>query len=82
MLSYRYTNGSGYYDWSLSPFKVINLLDGHAFPAYTRQELPVYNLNGSVAGNVLYLPFINFSCLEQQFPELGHHIVKIPIGEK
>lgn len=83
----RYANSSGYLDWSLSPFKVYNLLDGRAFPAFTSHELQVYDLSGNPNsdefGNaLLFLPFINFSCLEQQFPELSQYLVERSVDEK
>ena len=62
---------SGYVDFSLSPFEVVNLLDGLAFPGYAAHQLQLYDINGNRiqdnAGNdLLYLPFIDFECLQME----------------
>ena len=59
---------SGYIQWSLSPFPVSSLLDGHAFPAYSTHALSMYDDSGNIITNehgepILYLPFIDFECL-------------------
>ena len=60
---------SGYVNWSQSVFDIKVLVDGFAFPSYTAQELVYVNDDGtevkSNAGTPLYLPFINFTCLEK-----------------
>ena len=65
---------SGYARWSTTAFNISDLLDGFAFPAYTAQELEyvsddgdsvhIISNNGS-RGTPLYLPFINFTCLQE-----------------
>lgn len=68
---------SGYANWSSTVFEVSDLIDGSAFPAYSAQSLELLNGDGSTAsvirGDVkdnsppLYLPFINFECLTNNF---------------
>ena len=60
---------SGYVEWSQSVFLVSDLLDGEAFPAYNAQSLELLSddgedpLNGSSSDPPLYLPYIDFTCL-------------------
>ena len=73
-ISYRHTTVSGYLEWSHNSFKVDNLLDGHAFPSFTSQNLQIHKLNEIATDDLLYLPFINCSCLQEKFPELNQHL--------
>ena len=62
-------------DFSLSPFQVINLVDGAAFPGYAAQQLQFYDQMGervtdNMNNDLLYLPFINFSCILEEVPSL------------
>lgn len=62
------SRSSGYVDWSLSTFRVANLIDGSAFPGFASHRLQLYNREGEriedANGNdLLYLPFIDFDCL-------------------
>jgi hypothetical protein len=66
---------SGYANWSTTSYEVDVLVDGSAFPAFTAQSLKFVNDDGSAVevvdgpggdGNLpLYLPFINFTCIEE-----------------
>ncbi len=69
------SRASGFVSFSVSPFQVINLLDGAAFPGFAAQQLQLYDLNGNIltddSGNdLLYLPFIDFKCLINEIPEI------------
>lgn len=59
---------AGYVNWSVSPFLVDVLFNGSAFPAPSALELQLYNGSEVVTdenGNdLLYLPFVNYTCLE------------------
>lgn len=67
-----YQGLSGYANWSHSVFPVSILINGGAFPAFTAQSLEIFDddgddVNGTYgSGNPpLYLPFINFTCLNE-----------------
>ena len=68
---------SGYANWSSTPFRLADLVDGSAFPSYSAQSLEIFNPDGSEIENVflaqerytgssppLYLPFVDFDCLD------------------
>ena len=61
---------SGYVNWSTTSFDILDLFDGDAFPAYSAQKLKSVNEDGSdvtiLSGGeeALYLPFIDFDCLD------------------
>ena len=59
-------------DFTLSEFKIINLLDGDAFPGFAAQQLQLYNGQDRVqddnGNDLLYLPFIDFECLRGTIP--------------
>lgn len=60
-------------DWTLSDFTVVKLLDGSAFPAFSAQELQLYDINGDIitgrnGSNALYLPYVDFDCLVRMDP--------------
>ena len=64
---------SGYANWSTTSFRIDDLVDGSAFPAYSAQELDYENEDGTeVQSNAtrdstpLYLPFIDFDCLQEE----------------
>ena len=80
-------NESRYLDWSLTPFEVHSLVDGQSFPAFTNQHLRLRYFNGSIVKDdsgepVLYLPFVNFSCLEYKFPNVSIDLVHVSIDGK
>ena len=80
-------NSSDYLEWSLSSFKVDSLIDGRAFPAFTAHKLLIYDLNGQkildeLGDELLYLPYIDFECVSEQFPELHQYFRHVAIGEK
>ena len=66
---------SGYVNWSLTTFTLEKLVDGNTFPAFAAHELQLYDMDGEVItrdpqeggrsgeDGVLYLPYINFTCL-------------------
>ena len=69
---------SGYVNWSLTTFTVDKLLDGDTFPAFSAQELQVYDTAGNILPEAesggffssndeygVYLPFVDFECLSQ-----------------
>ena len=66
---------SGYVEWSQSVFLVSDLLDGEAFPAYNAQSLELLSddgedpSDGSSSDPPLYLPYINFTCLNNYLVE-------------
>ena len=68
---------SGYANWSTTEFSLDDLLDGDAFPAYSAQSLEYQNPDGSEVevisgdsrGTPLYLPFVNFACLDIMAPD-------------
>ena len=64
------SRASGYVDWSLSTYRVANLLDGEAFPGFTAHSLQLYDSLGnriqSNGNDLLYLPFIDFECLRNR----------------
>ena len=67
---------SGYANWSTTPFNILDLVDGDAFPTYSAQDLKSLNDDGtdvkiltSGSDDVLYLPFIDFDCLEANYNE-------------
>ena len=71
---------SGFVDWSLTNFTVEKLLDGNSFPAYDFQKLSLFDVDGTeLTGNstkdnaVLYLPFVNFTCLAENVPRIPLH---------
>ena len=69
------SRASGFVSFTVSPFQIINLLDGAAFPGYAAQQLQLYDLEGnrimdSNGNDLLYLPFMNFSCLLRELPFL------------
>ena len=68
IVSRQDSRASGFVSFSLSPFKVVNLLDGDAFPGFAAHQLQLYDLNGERiqdgnGNDLLYLPFIDFDCL-------------------
>ena len=70
------SRASGFVSFTVSPFQIVNLLDGAAFPGYAAQQLQLYDLDGNrmTDGNgndLLYLPFINFTCLVDKLPFLN-----------
>jgi hypothetical protein len=78
IVSNRDSRASGFVSFSVSPFQVINLLDGAAFPGFAAQQLQLYDLNGNTltdgSGNdLLYLPFINFTCLLNKIDALKNN---------
>ena len=72
------TGLNGYIDWSLSNFTLQKLADGMSFPAFSAQELEIYDNDGNVLTrtrdgieqDVLYLPYVDFNCLIMEAPEL------------
>ena len=70
------SRASGFVSFTVSPFQVVNLLDGAAFPGYAAQQLQLYDIEGNRlqddnGNDLLYLPFINFTCLLNKIPSLG-----------
>ena len=71
------SRASGYVDFSLSPFQIANLLDGLAFPGPAAQQLQLYGVDGeritdpNSGDDLLYLPFINFTCLSEELRSSG-----------
>ncbi len=64
---------SGYTNWKYRPFPITNLLDGLSFPAFSIHSLYLYNGSELIQEdgmNFLYLPFIDFPCLNKQ-PEVS-----------
>lgn len=56
---------------------MINLVDGSAFPGYDAQRLQFYDAAGrrvqdGAGEDLLYLPFVDFSCLLANVPELNN----------
>ena len=73
---------SGFLDWSLTNFTIDKLVDGQAFPAFTAHELQIYLKEGDEKfeiGNedVLYLPFINLSCLADRQMQMGKNLFNL-----
>ena len=69
------SRASGFVNFSLSPFQVINLVDGDAFPGYASQRLQFYDDMGNrveddMGNDLLYLPFIDFECILNNVPSL------------
>lgn len=73
---------SGYVNWSTTEFLVGDLVDGSAFPVYSAQRLVLVNDDGTDVVREdgkeideddppLYLPFINFPCIEEQKESYG-----------
>lgn len=82
---------SGYANWSSTVFDVIDLVDGEAFPAYSAQGLQYVNDDGSdvrviSGGNPddtpLFLPFIDFSCLNTSATSVRCDLDTTKIGVK
>ena len=70
------SRSSGYVDWSLSAFQIINLIDGDAFPGFSAHQLQLYDQNGDIIvdsenNDYLYLPFINLTCVLETLPMLN-----------
>ena len=67
-------------NWSLSPFPVDRLLDGHSFPAFTAHQLPLFDVEGNVLPNqsdsALYLPYVDIDCMVRKFPDIRDHLVE------
>ena len=73
IVSRQDSRASGFVSFSLSPFQIVNLLDGDAFPGFAAHQLQLYDLEGERiqdddGNDLLYLPFIDFNCLIQ--PEM------------
>ena len=69
---------AGYVNWSVSPFEVDVLFNGSAFPALSALELQLYNGSDVVTDtatgqDLLYLPFINYTCLNMFYPVPRHN---------
>ena len=71
IVSQQDSRASGFVSFSLSPFKVVNLLDGDAFPGFAAHQLQLYNtttnqrIRDTDGNELLYLPFIDFDCLAE-----------------
>ena len=70
------SQASGFVSFTVSPFQIINLLDGAAFPGFAAQQLQLYDLEGNRlqdgnGNDLLYLPFIDFTCLIRNIDNLS-----------
>lgn len=64
----------GFVNWSLSEFKVGQLVDGEAFPAYSALDLNLRNADGdrvrTGSTNYIYMPFVDYDCLRTNAPDI------------
>jgi len=81
---------TGFFNSTYQTFPVGSLVDGHAFPALSKQHLPLYNGSEIIhedGKNFLYLPYVDFKCLNKQLKsplplKSFYNIIGLPESQK
>ncbi len=76
-----FLNFDGYLDQVFPKHNLTTLVETNIFPDYEADNLPMLYPNGKEVRNsngevILYLPYIDFKCLHEYFPDVGENFTR------